>query len=435
VVKDHTNTILLVEKDPAADADILKSFGWQVIAVRSSTRAVELVASNPEIDLVIIDVDLDPAFDGARAAREMLRAREVPVVFFTACLDKEWVERVRGIPHYGYVPKAAGKYVLQSAIEMALERFEERHALVLSENRLHQITSALHEIVWLRDVKTRRLLYINPAFEQLTGYSCEEFYKNPNLFIDSIHPDDRHSIVKGKLGRSDVHRIVRRDGGIRWVWGRTFPVWNALGEVYRTVAIVEDITEMKHVEEELRRANETLEAQMAENQRLQSDFRDQAIRDPLTGLYNRRYLNEVLDHELARAQREGYPVCLVMIDVDNFKTVNDVYGHYAGDLVLINLARQLTQQTHASDLVCRLGGDEFLLVISNVTAADAFTQANLYRETFEKTVGLVDQQEIRATLSLGIAMFPDYATTSQALLQAADRAMYEAKARGRNCIV
>ena len=175
---------------------------------------------------------------------------------------------------------------------------------------------------------------------------------------------------------------------------------------------------------------------MHEIQVLQSNLRDQVIRDPLTGLYNRRYLSETLDRELDRARREGYPVSLVMIDIDAFKQVNDTYGHYAGDLVLKQLALHLTQHTRPSDLVCRLGGDEFLLVFPNLPAKVAFERAEQCRSVFEATVcAMFDQAEIRATLSIGIATFPDHGANSQEVLTAADRALYEAKAKGRNRVI
>ena len=431
-------TILLVENDAitaGADAETVKSFGYQVILADSGEEAVEIASSDQALDLILMDIELRSAFDGAQAAREILQRREIPIVFYVSHLEKEMLERVKDILHYGYVDRNSGKYILQSSIAMVLELFERFQTLKRSEKYLQQIASALHEVIWLRDIKTRQVLYVNPAFEQLTGLPCEEFYKNPRAFIDAVHPEDKKWIKEGVLGRSDVHRIVRPDGSIRWVWGRTFPVLNEAGEIYRTAAINEDITERKHAEEELKLANERLETQMDEIQRLQSSLRDQVIRDPLTSLYNRRYLNETLDRELSRAMREGYPVSLVMIDIDDFKKVNDTYGHYAGDLVLKNLALQLTRQSRASDLVCRMGGDEFLLVFPNVTAGVAFDRAEQYRQTFQETATVFEQAEIRATLSLGIAVFPDKGTTSHEVLTAADRALYGAKAKGRNCVI
>ncbi len=301
-----------------------------------------------------------------------------------------------------------------------------------SEERLHQIASALREVIWLRDAKTRQLLYVNPAFEELTGLSRDEFYRDPDIFINSIPAEDKGKIVKGNVFRSDIHRITRKDGVIRWVWGRTFPVRNEAGDIYRVAAIVEDITERKQTEEELKRAYERLEAQMDEIQLLQSSLHDQAIRDPLTGLFNRRYLNEALERELARAGRETYPVSLVMIDIDHFKQVNDSYGHPAGDLVLKNLASQLSGQTRASDLVCRFGGDEFLLVMPNVSIEIALKRAEIIRETFRASTAILEQVEIRATISLGVASFPAQGATPQEVLTAADQALYIAKGGGRD---
>ena len=130
--------------------------------------------------------------------------------------------------------------------------------------------------------------------------------------------------------------------------------------------------------------------------------------------------------------REQYNVGLVMIDVDNFKEINDTYGHDAGDLVLKNVAQQLTRQVRSSDLVCRLGGDEFLLVLLNANAANTIKRAEQYRKSFQESTVVCNGAEIRSTLSLGVAMFPDRGPTSRDLIAAADRALYESKRLGRN---
>jgi len=450
-------TILLVEKDPVAveaDAETVKSLGYEVIITNSGEKAIELAISSLGVDLILMDIDLGSPLDGAQAAGEIYRRREVPILFYSDHLDKEMVARSRAIPHYGYVTKSSGKFVLQASIEIALELFEERQALLKgkhdqettkrkqaeralreSEERLDQILSALHEAIWLRDVSSRQVLYVNPAFEQLSGLPCKVFYQDPNAFINIIHPEDKPWIIKGNSFRSDIHRIVRPDGSIRWVWGRTFPVKNEAGEIYRTAAIVEDITERKQTEAELKLANEKLIVQMHEIQSLQSNLRDQVIRDPLTGLYNRRYVSETLDRELDRAGREGYPVSLVMIDIDAFKEVNDTYGHYAGDLVLKHLALHLTRHTRQSDLVCRLGGDEFLLIFPNLPTTIAFERADQCRSSFQESGTMLDQIEIRKTISAGIATFPVHGVTSQEVLTAADRSLYTAKANGRNRVI
>jgi len=450
-------TILLLESDPAAAAALtakLGGLGHTVILASTGEQAVALAGSGQAFDLALVPLDAAPPLDGPQAARDMLRVagRDVPVVFFASGLDPEVLARARSMPRYGLVLRRADPLAWQSAIEVVLDLFAERQRLLgqvtrgqeraggpsgegESEGRLHQILSALREAVWLRDVQTRQVLYVSPAFEEICGLPREAFYQDPNAFINLIHPDDRPWIMKGSVYRSDVHRIIRPDGGVRWVWGRTFPVRNAAGEVYRTAAIVEDITQRRQTEDELKAANERLLAQVEEIQRLQADLRDQAIRDPLTGLYNRRYLSDTLDRELARAAREHYPVSLAIIDCDGFKQVNDTHGHLAGDLVLKQLGRLLGRQTRASDLVCRVGGDEFLWVFPNLAASVAAERAEQCRRAFEESAVPFGPAAVRATVSIGIATFPDCGATSRELLMAADRALYLAKSQGRNRVV
>jgi PAS domain S-box-containing protein/putative nucleotidyltransferase with HDIG domain len=123
-----------------------------------------------------------------------------------------------------------------------------------SEERLRQIASSLREVVWLRDVQTRQVLYVNPAFQGLTGRTCESFYENRDVMIDAIHPDDKEWVIKALDQRFESvpfdreHRIIHLDGSVRWVSSRIFPVRNEAGEVYRWASIMEDITERKHHE-------------------------------------------------------------------------------------------------------------------------------------------------------------------------------------------
>ncbi len=139
------------------------------------------------------------------------------------------------------------------------ERKRAEQALRESEERLRQIASSLREVIWLRDAQTRQVLYVNPAYEKLCGQSCASFYENPDAFLDAVHPDDKPRVMKAHIGRSQEHRIVRPDGSIRWVWGRTFPVRNEAGEIYRIAAIVDDITERKQAEEALHLTRFTVE--------------------------------------------------------------------------------------------------------------------------------------------------------------------------------
>lgn len=192
---------------------------------------------------------------------------------------------------------------------------------------------------------------------------------------------------------------------------------------------------LRQGEQALSESNERLQQKLDEITQLQAQLNEQAIRDPLTGLFNRRYLETIVPHELTRCAREGSSLALIMIDIDHFKSVNDRYGHQGGDEVLKALAGLLTETVRASDVACRFGGEEFLLVLPSISARNALERADQWRATFEQLEVHSNGQVIRATLSMGIAMHPENGADLHALVHAADKALYQAKAAGRNRVL
>ncbi len=184
-----------------------------------------------------------------------------------------------------------------------------------------------------------------------------------------------------------------------------------------------------------RAANEILQQQLDKIRGLQAQLSEQANRDPLTGLYNRRYLDTTLKRELARCERDALPLSLVLIDIDHFKQVNDSHGHQAGDAVLIKLATLLQEQARSADVACRYGGEEFLLMLPNMSANVALDRAEQWRAAFAEMGMEVDARPLQVTLSIGVASYPDHGYSPEQLIQCADRALYRAKAQGRNCVV
>lgn len=172
------------------------------------------------------------------------------------------------------------------------------------------------------------------------------------------------------------------------------------------------------------------------NLKLSQYFREQSVRDPLTNLYNRRYMNETLDRELHRAGRtDGGVVSVVQFDLDYFKQVNDRFGHGAGDAVLVEFAVILQDVSRASDVACRLGGEEFLLILPDCPIETAVVRAEKIRTDFEALVCATAGVALEGmTVSGGVSACPDCATSSSSLLRAADAALYEAKSAGRNRI-
>lgn len=198
------------------------------------------------------------------------------------------------------------------------------------------------------------------------------------------------------------------------------------------VIILRDVTARKRAQEGLQRAHEDLQHQYAEINELQTLLREQALRDPLTGLHNRRFMEEVLDKELATAAREGYPVSTTMLDIDNFKLVNDTFGHEAGDVVLKALATLLLAGTRKTDIVCRYGGEEFVVVMPRAMPEITHDRVEEWRMKFEETEIPYQNVILKCTFSAGVASYPQYGMTVQTLLNAAEESLYAAKQEGRN---
>jgi diguanylate cyclase (GGDEF)-like protein/PAS domain S-box-containing protein len=172
------------------------------------------------------------------------------------------------------------------------------------------------------------------------------------------------------------------------------------------------------------------------NLRLREKLREQATRDPLTGLYNRRYLEESLERELHRTNRDGAPLSVAMLDLDFLKRFNDTYGHEAGDRVLREVGRVLREKLRKSDISCRFGGEEFVLVLPGSALADAWLRVEAIRLLVKGLQVRLDDQILgRLTVSGGIAVSPEHGSTAEELLRAADNALYAAKQAGRDRVV
>jgi len=172
------------------------------------------------------------------------------------------------------------------------------------------------------------------------------------------------------------------------------------------------------------------------NLKLRESMRNLSIRDPLTGLFNRRYMEESLEQEQHRAKRNDTHLAVIMIDIDHFKQFNDTFGHDGGDAVLRALGTFFKQHVRGSDVACRYGGEEFILVLSPSTAEGAWQRAEKIREDVRLlSVTHASPGVSLITLSLGVAIFPDHAADTAAIIKAADVALYQAKCGGRNRVV
>jgi len=270
------------------------------------------------------------------------------------------------------------------------------------------------------DPATLRLLDVNETQCRELGYSREELLSMKITDIDPALNGDLLKVIEEEIRKAgaarfeSVHR--RKDGS-------TFPVEvsSKLVELDKPYAlnISRDITKRNFAAEEVLK--------------LQEQLREQALHDPLTGLYNRRYLDESMGREMIRAERYGRPIGIVMCDIDHFKVVNDTYGHLVGDEILRIFAELLKKNSRGSDIVCRFGGEEFLLLLPDMPPDIAYQRAEKLRISLAALP--IGKEAIRVTASFGVAAFPENGKTQDALIHAADVAMYQAKEAGRNRVV
>jgi len=184
-------------------------------------------------------------------------------------------------------------------------------------------------------------------------------------------------------------------------------------------SLAEEIRMRQKAQEELAQANRKL--------------MDLSVRDPLTGLFNRRYMEETLAREFAKSKRTGNPCGVIMLDVDFFKKFNDTYGHEAGDLVLKTLADTLRGRVRGEDVVCRYGGEEFIIILPEISRDMARLRAEELRKAVAGEMRIVhDSTELKVTISLGVALFPEHGDDPDMVVGAADQALYASKESGRN---
>jgi diguanylate cyclase (GGDEF)-like protein len=295
------------------------------------------------------------------------------------------------------------------------------------------LLDALPDLAMLLDVDGR-ILAINQIgaarFQrtppQLRGVSAYEL-------VDEDAAERRRSLVAAALaeGCEQVLEDWRDD---RFLRNSVMPIFDSDGTVRTLGAFSQDLTTVRQTEQELAAVNRGLQEQLTRVAELQQCLREQVMRDPLTGLFNRRYIDEALPGEFARAKREGYPISVAMIDLDHFKQVNDTYGHQAGDQALRVLADLLRASARAGDLACRYGGEEFLLILPRLAAPTVLARAEAWCRAFAAEPVRHSELAMAITLSIGIATYPEHGATPDALVEQADLALYLAKRDGRNCV-
>jgi diguanylate cyclase (GGDEF)-like protein len=239
--------------------------------------------------------------------------------------------------------------------------------------------------------------------------------------------------VLGTTEYRDGHRVAEIRPGV-WLDVRDSAVSDPRGRALGRTLVVRDVSEQQERQVAVERLNRQLAEQVEVIERLRAVLAEEAVRDPLTGLHNRRHLDRALEADLARRPRTGQ-LSLLVVDVDHFKGVNDRFGHGAGDRVLTAVAGTLTGAVRDGDTAARLGGEEFVLVLPGAGREQALDRAEQVRREVAAGRHALDGETVTVTVSVGVAVCPADGTSAAALLEAADRALYTAKATGRDRVV
>lgn len=292
----------------------------------------------------------------------------------------------------------------------------------------HTVLENIPEMVFVMDAHDR-VLDANSAAQKALGKSLDEIVGKDPLEVFR----DWKQLINRFLTSDSAHEEIQIPGDPpRTLEVDISALYNQFGALDGRVVVAHDITEHKWLENDLKYANESLQNQLDEIRHLREELEEQAIRDPLTNAYNRRYLAEFLDSAVSRAHREKSQVTIVILDVDNFKQFNDSYGHKCGDTVLLAITEFLFDHTRRSDVVCRYGGEEFVIMLPQVSLEVAYERAEVWRQNFSETPIEFDGMKLFATFSAGVATFPQHGSNGEAILKAADKALYESKDAGKN---
>ena len=303
--------------------------------------------------------------------------------------------------------------------------------------------------------KDRAFQHANRAFEELFAWPAGGLVGQSGMAVWGSPEEyaEVGGVVGPVLARGESveleRRMKRRDGSLFWCRLQARPVDLTSPMTGGTIWIIEDVTERRNAVEHLRQLNEELEQRVQarteelasaitqlkeevdERLRAEERARHLSLHDVLTGLPNRRLLQDRLAQSITQARREGWQVAVMFVDLDRFKNVNDTFGHAVGDDVLREMAKRLTCSVRESDTVSRVGGDEFVIVLPHAQVGTdiAPIAANLVAKISEPCV--VGGRELRVTPSIGVSIFPDDNEDPVKLLSFADAAMYHAKANGR----
>lgn len=310
------------------------------------------------------------------------------------------------------------------------ERLTTERALRENEERLSFLVENMGDILWTQSLDLRTT-YVSPSIFRILGYTPEERYRQ--TVEEQLTPESlqvayerlAHELeIDGRPGVDPDRSVTleleyyHKNGSVLWIENVLRAIRNEKGEIVALLGMSRDITNRRQMEEALRDSVQRLE--------------ELSITDGLTGLYNQRHFYNALALEMTRSQRYGRSLSLMMIDIDDFKAFNDTYGHMEGDRVIEHLGAAIRRCTRKSDIACRYGGEEFVVLLPETSTVQATVMAERMREVFQAhSFHPRNGEKVHKTISIGISQC-EMEEGSRSFITRADLLMYEAKRRGKN---
>ena len=305
-----------------------------------------------------------------------------------------------------------------------------RMALAESEERFRQLAEHIDSVLWIRAAghapEERRLLYVGPPFRWLWHRNPEAAVEDPEVWFSSVHPEDRPAvkIAYDRLEEDDLdieYRLHLDDGATVWIRDRGFPIRGNDGEVVRFAGIASDITRVKRQESLLR---ETAQG-----------YRELASHDALTGLLNRRGLEDLLEVASTGHNSDRHGTIAMLIDCDDFKSINDRFGYAVGDHALRAMAARFQKALRPTDFLARIGGDEFVALLCDSTLDGAVQAAERVRASIAEEPIDIAENVTSTTVSIGVGPVPSNARTAEQVVEAIQTALRLGKSKGKDRVV
>lgn len=408
--------VILVVDDEGLNRAVLCKFlqnqGFQTIEAANGREAFSILKKD-HVDLMMLDIDM-PVMNGFETLQRLpieLPHLDLPIIMVTASDDGEAVTRAFELGASDYINKPFDPAVTLARVNLHLQFAQSRSDLRKSQERYALVARGTNDGLWDWDLRRSQVFYSERWYAML-GMNDQT---DPTLdtWFGLIHPEDVERVneefnshFSGLTPHLETEMRMRHvDGSFRWTLCRGQAVFDDQGKAHRIAGSLTDITEGK-------------------------------VADALTGLPNRVLFRERLDRCIFRQKREkDFNFALLYLDLDNFKLVNDSLGHEAGDRLLVAIARRLESSLReAESLVCRIGGDEFSILVEGISDLnEPICIANRIINSLAQPISIGDGRDVYTSVSVGISFSDDDFNDAEDIIQAADTAMYRAKAQGKSC--